>query len=113
MLNIKECGITGTIKAIEIEKMVNSNNKQVANADIMVLYTSEGIYRCLFSYGTLICITKGGYIYRIGKKWDFSVTTGKHRNLFLRLNKKDIEKFIQDKMTYCQEIEQYVLNEEV
>ena len=109
MLNIKECGITGTIKAIEIEKMVNSNNKTVANTDIMVIYTSEGIYRCLYSYSTLICILKSGYIYRLGKKWDFSITTGKHRNMFINRTKKEIEKIIKEKMTYCPEIEQYVL----
>ena len=111
MLNIKECGITGTIKGIELEKLVNSNGKTVANADIMVLYTSEGIYRCLFSYGTLICVLKSGYIYRLGKKWDFSHTTSKHRNLFLNRTKKELEKLIKDKMTYCPELEQYVLKD--
>ena len=109
MLNIKECNIPGTIKGIELEKMVNSNNKQVANADIMIIYTDNAIYKCLFSYGTLICVLKSGYIYRLGKKWDFSSTTSKHRNLFLNRTKKELEKLIKDKMEYCPELEQYVL----
>ncbi len=109
MLNVEKMGIVGEIKEINLEKLVNSNGKTVANADIMVLYTSEGIYKVLYSYNTLICITKGGYIYRLGKKWDFSVTTGKHRNMFLNRTKKEIEKKIKEEMTYCPEIEQYVL----
>lgn len=109
MLNVEKMGIVGEIKEINLEKLVNSNGKTVANADIMVIYTTEGIYEILFSYDTLICVLKGGYVYRLGKHWDFSVTTGKHRNLFLKLNKKDIEKFKQEKMMYNSELEQYVL----
>jgi hypothetical protein len=102
MLNVKTCGITGEIKGIELENLCN-------NADILHIYTTDGIYKCLFSYNTLIVITKGGYIYRISNKWNFSKTTGKHRNMFLNRTCKELEKFIKDKMTYCPEIEQYIL----
>ena len=102
MLNIKECGITGTIKAIEMNNLCN-------NASVLIIYTSEGIYKALFSYNTLIVITKGGYIHRIGIKWNYSRTTGKHRNMFLNRTCKELEKFIKNNMVYCPDIEQYIL----
>lgn len=104
MLNIKECGITGTIKAIEMDNLCN-------NASVLIIYTSEGIYKVLYSYDTIICITKGGYIHSLSKYWDYSRTTGKHRNMFLNRTKKELEKFIKDNMKYCPEIEQYILKE--
>lgn len=113
MLDIRKMGIVGEIKAIDTENMVNSNGKTVANASIIYIYTDAGVYKCLYSYNTLICILKSGYIYRLGKKWDFSHTTSKHRNLFSNRTKKELEKIIKEKMTYNSEIEQYVLNEEV
>lgn len=111
MLDVKKCGISGEIKGIELDVLVNCNNKAVANANIMYIYSTDGVYKVLFSYGTIICILKSGYIYRLGKNWDYSTTTGKHRNLFLKLNKKEIDKFIKDNMKYCSDIEQYVLKE--
>lgn len=106
MLDIKRNGINGEIKAVETQNLCN-------NASVLIIYTSEGIYKALYSYDTLICITKGGYIHRISNKWNYSRTTGKHRNLFLNRTGKELEKFIKEKMTYCNELEQYVLNEEV
>lgn len=106
MLNVKTCGITGEIKGIELENLCN-------NASVLIMYTSEGIYKVLYSYDTIICITKGGYIHRLSKYWNYSRTTGKHRNMFLNRTGKELEKYIKDNMTYCPDIEQYVLNEEV
>lgn len=102
MLDIRKNGIKGEIKGIETEKLCN-------NASVLIIYTSEGIYKVLYSYDTIICITKGGYIHSLSKFWDFSKTTGKHRNMFLNRTKKELEMLIKEKMTYCSDIEQYVL----
>ena len=102
MLNVGTVGIMGEIKEIELENLCN-------NAIVVYIYATDGVYKALYSYNTLICILKNGGIYRISKKWNFSRTTGKHRNLFLNQTGKELEKFIKEKMTYCSDIEQYVL----
>lgn len=104
MLDIRKNGIKGEIKAIETQNLCN-------NASVLIIYTSEGIYKVLYSYDTIICITKGGYIHSLSKYWNYSRTTGKHRNMFLNRTKKELEKLINEKMYYCPEIEQYILKE--
>lgn len=106
MLDIKKSGITGEIKAIEMDNLCN-------NVSVLIIYTSEGIYKVLYSYDTIICITKGGYIHRLSKYWNYSRTTGKHRNMFLNRTCKELEKFIKNNMVYCPDIEQYILKGDV
>lgn len=104
MLDIRKNGISGEIKGIELENLCS-------NADILHIYTTDGIYKCLYSYNTLICILKSGYIYRISNKWNYSRTTSKHINMFLNKTAKELEKFIKNNMVYCSDIEQYILKE--
>jgi uncharacterized protein affecting Mg2+/Co2+ transport len=46
-----------------------------------IINTDEGSF--LFSYNTLIAGIINGKVYLNEKYWDYSVTTGKHRNKFL------------------------------
>lgn len=45
-----------------------------------IISTNEGNF--LYSYGTLIAGKVNGKVY-LTEKWDYSATTGKHRNEFL------------------------------
>lgn len=46
-----------------------------------IISTNEGNF--LYSYGILIAGKVNGQVYLNEKYWDYSVTTGKHRNEFL------------------------------
>lgn len=46
-----------------------------------IISTNEGNF--LYSYGTLIAGKVNGQVYLNEKYWDYSNTTGKHRNEFL------------------------------
>lgn len=46
-----------------------------------IISTNEGNF--LYSYGTLIAGKVNGQVYLNEKYWDYSDTTGKHRNEFL------------------------------
>lgn len=46
-----------------------------------IISTNEGDF--LYSYGTLIAGKVNGKVYLNQSKWDYSNTTGKHRNEFL------------------------------
>jgi hypothetical protein len=46
-----------------------------------IISTNEGDF--LYSYGTLIAGIVNGQVYLNEKYWDYSITTGKHRNEFL------------------------------
>lgn len=46
-----------------------------------IIHTDEGSF--LFSYETLIAGIINGKFYLNEKYWDYSATTGKHRNAFL------------------------------
>lgn len=107
-INFLNCGICGDVNEI-FSCGLEKNGKKVANAEIISIWTSKGIYNVFFSYDSMIMILHNGKIHRIGKNWDFSSTTSKHRNIFQSMSKKDIEKYIIENMTYNSNIEQYVL----
>jgi hypothetical protein len=54
--------------------------------------TPEGYY--FQSYKTIIVAIEDGKTYLDAQKWDYSNTTGKYRNLFLRETRKETEKKI-------------------
>ena len=60
-----------------------------------LISTSDGLY--LQSYNSIIAFkSKDGKTYLDDYYWDYSKTTGKYRNMFLRETKKDTEKKIKD-----------------
>ena len=52
---------------------------------------SANSYTAFQSYNTLIAVKYDGKVYLNANMWDYSKTTGKYRNLFLGLNKKETE----------------------
>lgn len=48
------------------------------------------------SYNSVIAIKYNDGKIILGKNWDYSVTTGKYRNMFLQEDKKDTQKKIND-----------------
>jgi len=64
---------------IRVEQMINNNNNPAANQ--FIIY-AEG-KKIFQSYNSIIAIVD--YVNKIitlGKDWDYSRTTGKHRNIF-------------------------------
>ena len=52
------------------------------------------------SYDSIIAKKSGGRTYLDKDRWDYSTTTGKYRNQFLGMNKKQIEQAIEDGAIY-------------
>jgi len=54
-----------------------------------VIYGND--YTAFQSYDNLIAVKQDGKMYLNASMWDYSKTTGKYRNHFLGLNKKETE----------------------
>lgn len=66
------------------------NNGPVKNQ--FLIQTDKGMV--FQSYNTVIAAKVDGNVYLDYDKWDYSVTTGKYRNMFLRCDKKETERKI-------------------
>ena len=75
---------------MRVYNMTSASGKAVANQ--FNIETKNARY--FQSYGTLIAKISDGKVYLDEKNWDCSQTTGKYRNQFLGLNKKEIEEGI-------------------
>jgi len=76
---------------LNVTKTENFNN--VKNQ--FIITTKDGIY--LQSYNSIIAFkSKDGKTYLDNYYWDYSKTTGRYRNMFLRETKKDTENKIKD-----------------
>lgn len=47
------------------------------------------------SYSSIIAVKENGFLFLDENKWDYSNTTGKYRNQFLGMNKKQTEELIE------------------
>lgn len=84
-----------------VEQMINNNNNPAANQ--FVIY-GEG-KKIFQSYDSIIAVVDyNNKTIELGSDWDYSVTTGKHRNIFFTDyvnipdlgSKKGIEKALKD-----------------
>ena len=74
-----------------IKNMQSSNGNDVPNQ--FLIYTDEGTW--FQSYSTIIAFKPfGGKTQLDVRAWNYSVTTGKYRNQFLRETKKETERKI-------------------
>jgi len=73
---------------MRVKNMVGSTGREVANQ--FIIY-DEGIATYFQSYNSIIVKLAGGKVYMDRDKWDYSQTTGKYRNQFLRETKKETE----------------------
>ena len=80
----------------QIENMQSAKGNDIANQ--FRIFTDEGVF--FQSYSSIIAFKpNSGKIVLDRDKWDYSVTTGKYRNRFLRENKAETQRKI-DNGTY-------------
>lgn len=77
----------------KIENMTGRSGSEVANQ--FLIFTEEGVF--FQSYSSIIAFKpQSGKIQLDREKWDYSVTTGKYRNSFLRESKKETQRKIDE-----------------
>jgi len=82
-----------TIKNLpKVENMLSSNMNSIPNQ--FIIKTKNAVI--FQSYSTIIAVKSDNKIYLDKNSWDYSVTTGKYRNLFLGFDKKETEKQIKN-----------------
>lgn len=80
-----------TINKVTVRNMVSSAGNEIANQ--FEIYTPEGVY--FQSYKSIIAYRDNdGKTYLDEYYWDYSTTTGKYRNIFLREDKAETQKKI-------------------
>lgn len=79
------------VKKVDVQNMQSSRGNDIPNQ--FEIFTQEGKY--FKSYQSMIAFKpfKGKIVLDVNK-WDYSVTTGKYRNIFLGETKKETEKKI-------------------
>lgn len=82
------------MKIPKIENMKSQHGNPVPNQ--FKIFAEQGVY--FQSYGTMIAFKPygSGNIILDCKKWDYSATTGRYLNQFLREFKKDTQRKIDD-----------------
>jgi len=85
------------MKERQLNKEIFGSFEKVTNyggvPNQFIITTDKGL---LFqSYETIIAATVSGKIYLDENNWDYSVTTGKYRNRFLGMDKKETLKQIE------------------
>jgi hypothetical protein len=76
------------INKIKVENMVSKSGNTIANQ--FQISTPQGLY--FQSYDTIISfIDITGQIWLDESKWNYSTTTGKYRNIFLREKRPETE----------------------
>ena len=74
---------------ISVENMTSMRGNPIPNQ--FIIKTDEGNY--FQSYNSIIVfIPSNGDKIQLGKDWDYSLTTGKYRNLFLGESKSETER---------------------
>jgi hypothetical protein len=72
----------------KVRNMISNNGNSIANQ--FEISTDEGVI--FQSYNTIIAkIMNSGQVYLDENYWDYSVTTGKYRNIFLLEKKKETQ----------------------
>ena len=78
---------------VRVENMESSRGNTVPNQ--FIIWTDKGSY--FQSYSTVIAYRDfNGNLTLDADKWDYSRTTGKYRNQFTRMNKRETEQAIAD-----------------
>jgi len=77
---------------MKVENMRSSSGREVPNQFVI----TDGFVEYFQSYKTIIAKrdTVTGKIWLDAERWDYSTTTGKYRNRFLDMDKKQTEKLI-------------------
>lgn len=78
---------------MKVSNMKSNNGNAIPNQFIIEADGGEIYFQ---SYSSIIVKKEKGKIYLDENKWNYSVTTGKYRNLFLGETRKKTEKKIKD-----------------
>lgn len=79
------------MKNVKVENMVSSKGNNIVNQ--FIITTKDGCY--FQSYNSIIAFqSNDGKIILDSHYWDYSVTTGKYRNIFLNESKQETIKKI-------------------
>lgn len=79
------------MKNIRVQNMVSARGNDIPNQ--FEIFTAEGVY--FQSYSSIIAFKPyGGKVQLDSATWDYSKTTGKYRNMFLRETKAETERKI-------------------
>ena len=81
---------------MKVRNMTGRSGQPVKNQFII----EDGKSTIFQSYNSIIAMRSGGRTYLDKYRWDYSTTTGKYRNQFLGMNKKQIEQAIEDGAIY-------------
>jgi energy-coupling factor transporter ATP-binding protein EcfA2 len=81
---------------MKVRNMTGRSGQPVKNQFII----EDGKSTIFQSYNSIIAMKSGGRTYLDKYRWDYSTTTGKYRNQFLGMNKKQIEQAIEDGAIY-------------
>ncbi len=85
---------------MKVRNMTGRSGQPVKNQFIL----EDGKSTIFQSYDSIIAMKSGGRTYLDKYRWDYSTTTGKYRNQFLGMNKKQIEQAIEDGTIYLVEL---------
>jgi len=72
---------------VKVTNLTSNNGNAIPNQ--FKIRTNDGVY--FQSYDSIIVFIPNNGKTQIGSDWDYSRTTGKYRNLFLRETKKETE----------------------
>ncbi len=81
---------------MKVRNMTGRSGQPVKNQFII----EDGKSTIFQSYDSIIAMKSGDRTYLDKYRWDYSTTTGKYRNQFLGMNKKQIEQAIEDGAIY-------------
>ena len=81
---------------MKVRNMTGRSGQPVKNQFIL----EDGKSTIFQSYDSIIAMKSGERTYLDKYRWDYSTTTGKYRNQFLGMNKKQIEQAIKDGAIY-------------
>jgi len=87
---------TPKLPKIKVENMQSPNGNDVPN-QFIIRFENMSYFQSYDSIIACLVQEKGKFtetIYLDKRYWDYSVTTGKYRNMFLGMNKKEIQEMI-------------------
>ena len=87
---IRKMPVAPPIPKVRVRNMTGHGGREVANQ--FVISTDTTTY--FQSYNSLVICQTNGKTYLDRSSWDYSTTTGKYRNLFLRETKAETQKKI-------------------
>jgi len=77
---------------MKVENMTSGNGNKIANQFII----TDGEEEYFQSYSSIIVKRAHGAVYLDEEYWDYSVTMGKYRNMFLGESKRETERKIKN-----------------